>query len=63
MNNQHIAQIFYEIADLLDIKGDSFFKSRAYRIAAQKIETIDEDLNTLRKKQDLTEIPGIGKII
>jgi DNA polymerase (family 10) len=48
MKNQLVADILYQIADLLDLKGEIFFKTRAYRIAAQTIEILDED------------IPGIG---
>ncbi len=60
MNNQQIAQIFFEIADLLDIKGESFFKSRAYRMAAQKIQTMDTALADRATPEQLTSIPGIG---
>jgi DNA polymerase (family 10) len=44
MKNQIVADILYEIADLLDIKGEIFFKTRAYRMAAQTIEVLDEDI-------------------
>jgi len=63
MNNQNVAEILYEIADLLDIKGEIFFKTRAYRMAAQKIEVLDEDINDLVKEERLTDIDGIGKAI
>lgn len=63
MNNQNVAEVLYEIADLLDIKGEIFFKTRAYRMAAQKIEVLDEDINDLVKEERLTDIDGIGKAI
>jgi len=47
MKNRFVADILYQIADLLDVKGEIFFKTRAYRIAAQTIETLDEDIETV----------------
>ena len=64
MKNQVIANIFYQIADMLDIKGEIEFKSRAYRKAAQIIETLEEDLEDVYKregKEGLRKIPGIGE--
>lgn len=58
--NQLVADILYQIADLLDIKGEMFFKTRAYRIAAQTIEVLDEDIETVVKEDRLRSIPGIG---
>ena len=63
MKNKHVAEILYEIADLLDIKGDIFFKTRAYRIAAQKIETLDEDIEIIVEEKRIKTIPGIGEAI
>jgi DNA polymerase (family X) len=60
MKNQFVANIFYEIADLLDIKGDDFFKIRAYRMAAQTIEVLDEDIQTIVDQNRLHEIDGVG---
>lgn len=61
MKNLEIAGIFNNMADLLEIKGDNPFKIRAYRRAAQNLESIAEDLATIAKRGDLQEIPGIGK--
>ena len=63
MKNQTVAQILYEIADLLDIKGEGFFVTRAYRMAAQTIEILDEDINKLVQEQRLTDIQGIGNAL
>ncbi len=62
MKNQEIATIFYEIADMLDIKSDNF-KQRAYRFAARIIEELPEDLEKIWQRRGLTEIQGIGKAI
>ena len=63
MKNQLVAETLYKIADLLDLKGEIFFKSRAYRMAAQTIEVMDEDIGTLVKEKRLQDIPGIGEAI
>lgn len=61
MRNLHVSQIFTDIADLLEIKGDNPFRVRAYRRAAQNIETLAEDVATLLERDALEEIPGVGK--
>ncbi|NIR86552.1 DNA polymerase/3'-5' exonuclease PolX [Candidatus Bathyarchaeota archaeon] len=62
MKNPEIAKILYEIADLLEIKGVQF-KPRAYRRAAQTIETLSEDIQVVYERGGLQEIPGIGSSI
>lgn len=62
MKNLKIAKIFYEVADLLDIKGVPF-KPRAYRRAAQTIETLTKDIKTVYKRGELEKIPGVGRNI
>ena len=63
MKNQIVAGVLYQIADLLDLKGEIFFKTRAYRIAAQAIEVLDEDIEDLVRQDRLREIPGIGEAL
>jgi len=63
MKNQFIADVLYQIADLLDLKGEVFFKTRAYRMAAQTIEVIDENIEDVVKKGKLREISGIGEAL
>lgn len=60
MINQQISRIFNEIADLLEIKGENQFRIRAYRKAAQNIESLSKDVAQLAENE-LTGIPGIGK--
>lgn len=60
MDNQPIARVFGEIADLLEIKGENAFKIRAYRTAADTIRAWGEPVARLDDKQ-LREVPGIGK--
>jgi len=63
MKNQLVADILYQIADLLDLKGEIFFKTRAYRMAAQTIEVYDEDIENVSKDGRLQEISGIGEAL
>lgn len=61
MKNQLVSEIFYQIADLLDILGDIPFKSIAYRRAAQIIETLDEDIEKIVWENKLRSIPSVGE--
>ena len=59
MENIEIAKIFYEISEILRFRGEDF-KSRAYFMAARKLEKID-NLRDYYEKNELEKIPGIGK--
>ena len=60
MDNRPIAQVFSEIADLLEIKGENTFKIRAYRSASDTIAAWADPVARMGDKQ-LHELPGIGK--
>ena len=62
MENKTIADIFTEIADILEIQGENPFRVRSYRNAARTIVDMSRSLESLVKAgEDLEEIPGIGK--
>jgi len=61
MKNLEIAEIFKGIAQILEIKGDNPFRIRAYEKAAQNIEGLTEDVESLVREGKLEIIPGIGK--
>ncbi len=64
MQNTDIADRLTELADLLEIKGESGFKLRAYRNAAQAIEDLPVQLaDEIAAGKDLTKIDGIGKSV
>lgn len=63
MKNQFIADTLYMIADLLELKGEIFFKTRAYRMAAQTIEGLEEDIEKLMDQGRLETIPGVGEAL
>jgi len=62
MKNKEVAEIFYEIADILEIQGVQW-KPNAYRKAAQNIESLSEDIADICKKGKLEDIPGVGENI
>jgi DNA polymerase (family 10) len=63
MGNVAIAQVFSNIADLLDIKGEEWYRVRAYRQAAEAIAHYPEEMSVLSEEGRLEEIPGVGKAI
>ncbi|MEK7566867.1 MAG: DNA polymerase/3'-5' exonuclease PolX [Patescibacteria group bacterium] len=61
--NQELAKIFFEMAELLEMKGVQF-KPRAFEKAAHSVEALDEDVKDIYEKRGiraLEEIPGVGK--
>ncbi|RPJ42858.1 MAG: hypothetical protein EHM19_09775, partial [Candidatus Latescibacterota bacterium] len=60
MTNEELARALREIADLLELRGESVFHARAYAKAADRIEEAG-DLVRLAREGRLTEIEGIGK--
>ncbi len=61
MRNLEIADTLRMIADMLEIKGENFFKVKAYRQAVLTLETLPEDVETIAGSGRLMDIPGIGK--
>ncbi|MBM3858745.1 MAG: DNA polymerase/3'-5' exonuclease PolX [Verrucomicrobia bacterium] len=60
MDKKEIAEIFNEIGQLLELKGENPFRIRAYYNAARIVESLQEDLQYLVDEQRLTDIKGIG---
>ena len=64
MDNFQIAELFENIAGLLELREEPGFTVRAYRLAALTIKDLPEDVEQMvREERDLREIPGIGKAI
>ncbi len=61
MKNKEVAEVFYKVASLLEIKGENPYRIRAYQKAAQTIEALTKDLEELAKRGELEKLPGIGK--
>jgi DNA polymerase (family 10) len=62
MKNALVAKILYEIADLLDLDGVAF-KPRAYRRAAEVVESLGEPIEDLVASGEHVELPGVGDAI
>ena len=64
VTNEEIAELFEKMATLLEMKGDTVFKIRAYQRAARTISQLSFPLEqAVRDEVDLKKIPGIGKAI
>jgi len=59
VNNSRVAAIFFEVSELLRIKGEKF-KPQAYAKAAHTIESLQEDVAEISRLGKLEEIPGVG---
>lgn len=63
MENTEFAKIFWEMADFLELKEDNPFKIRAYRKAAQNIESLSKSVEEIYAQgsiKALQAVPGIG---
>src|SRR6516164_8301385 len=63
MEKDQVAEVFVNIATLLELKGENPFKSRAYTNAARAIEDLSEPLPKLVAEGRLGEVKGIGESI
>ena len=64
ISNDEIVRLFNDMAAMLEIKGDSVFKIRAYQRAANTIEQLSWSLaSAAAAGDDLRKIPGVGKAI
>ncbi len=63
MNKYEIAAVLNDIGLLLELKGENFFKSKAYYDAARTMELLDEDPEILVKEDRLKDIKGFGKAL
>lgn len=62
MDNQELANIFYKIADILELKNVEW-KPQAYRKAARSIESLTVSVDDIYKKNGingLNDIPSVG---
>jgi DNA polymerase (family 10) len=60
MKNKEVAQIFRQIAEILQIQAENPFRIRAYFKAAQNIESLNRDIARLAEQDELENIPGVG---
>jgi DNA polymerase (family 10) len=63
LNNQELAQIFDNIADMLSIQGEIVYKTLAYRRAAESIRAQARRVEDIWREGNLKDIPGVGDAI
>ncbi|HJX40181.1 MAG TPA: DNA polymerase/3'-5' exonuclease PolX [Anaerolineales bacterium] len=63
MNNSEVAEVFDNIADFLEIKGEQIYRVLAYRRGAEAIRNLGRDINKVWQDEQLQDIPGVGKAI
>lgn len=62
IHNIDIADIFNQIADLLEILGENPFRIRAYRNASRTVSSFSKNISDMiSANEDLTQFPNIGK--
>jgi DNA polymerase (family X) len=62
MDNRSLARVLHEIADMLEIKGENFFRVRSYRLAAESVEASDRGVaEMLRRGEALDSLTGVGQ--
>jgi DNA polymerase (family 10) len=63
MTNDVVCKILEEIGLLLDLKGETPFKSRAYFHAVETIKTLDIPVRDLVEQGKLSSLKGFGKAL
>ena len=63
MRNVDVAAMLNRVADLLEIRGENFYKIRAYREAVRQLDNLTTELENLIKEGRLKDVPGIGEAI
>lgn len=63
LTNREIAEIFANIADILEIQGESRFKYLSYRRASEILADLPRDLQAIADEGALRDIQGVGKAI
>jgi DNA polymerase (family 10) len=62
MDNQSLARVLQDIAGVLEIKGESFFRIRSYRLSAESVGSHGDDVaEMVRRGDDLGSITGVGE--
>lgn len=63
MRNAEVAAMLNRVADLLEIKGENFFKIRAYREAVRQLDNLTTEVEDMIHEGRLKDVPGIGPAI
>jgi DNA polymerase (family 10) len=63
MDKKQVSAILEEIATLLELKGENFFKSRAYERGGRTILSLSQDISELVESGEIRKIEGIGSAL
>ncbi len=61
--NHEVAEVLRFLANALEWQGENAFKVRAYRLAADAVEALDEPVEELVARDALRDLPHIGEAI
>jgi DNA polymerase (family X) len=59
--NRQLSDLFQAMANLLASRRANPYRVRAYRKAAEAIRSLDRDIGDLARREDLEQIPGVGR--
>lgn len=62
-SNRELAEVLRFLANALEWQGENAFKVRAYRLAAETLEALDEPIEELIGRNALRDLPHIGEAI
>src|SRR5579859_3119974 len=63
LTNREVADIFDNVADLLQLKGEIIHRVLAYRRASESIRELPRDVATVAAENKLETIPNIGSTL
>ncbi|MGA2874261.1 MAG: DNA polymerase/3'-5' exonuclease PolX [Nitrososphaerales archaeon] len=63
MKNSLVAQILGELADYTELEDDQPYRARAYRKAAETVESIPGAIEDIWGEKKLRDLPGVGENI
>lgn len=63
VKNREVADLLYQMAELLELHAENRFKVIAYGKAARAIESLKEDIEEVCKEGRFDSIPGVGTAI
>jgi DNA polymerase (family 10) len=63
LTNREIADVFYAIADTMEVLGEDRFRTQSYRRAGDALGDLPEPLSSYRSRGQIEAIPGVGKAI
>ena len=60
MDRDQVAAILAEIGTLLELQGETGFRTNAYHNGARAVQQLEEDLGDVIRQGRLGDVPGIG---